>query len=93
MVVLIDQARSIFLDISIGTIYNEAVLGSQYLKLEIEYDDILREVIYLEFVDKSRRNVINADDRLESQTQRDGLELQLQSPQHVRFAISPRKTY
>ena len=80
MVVLIDQARSIFMDISIRSIYNETVLGSQYLKLEIEYDDILWEVIYLEFDDKSRRNVINSDDRLESQAQRDGLELQLESP-------------
>lgn len=75
MVALIDQARTVFLDVSIGSIYYETVLCSQYLKLEVQNHHIFRKVINFELTHKTRRNVIDANDRLEAQTQRDGLEL------------------
>lgn len=52
MVALVNQTRSIFLDVGVGSIDDEAILRSQYLKLEVEDHDIPGEVIDFELVDQ-----------------------------------------
>lgn len=62
MVALVDQARAVFLDVSIGSINYETVLCSQYFKLEVQNDHIFGKIINFELTHKTRRNVIDADD-------------------------------
>lgn len=83
---MVNQTRSIFLDVGVGSIDDEAILRSQYLKLEVEDHDIPGEVIDLELVDQPRGDIVDPNDRLEAMVQGDDFKLQLQPPEDVGLA-------
>lgn len=83
---MVNQTRPILLNIGVGSIDDEAILRSQYLKLEVEDHDIPGEVIDLELVNQPRGDIVDPNDRLEAMVQGDDLELQFQPPEDVGLA-------
>lgn len=49
---LIDEAGAVLLNVGIGSVDDEAILGSQDLELKVEDDDIFGEVVDLKLVNQ-----------------------------------------